>query len=144
MTRLLVLAFLAQLSLQRQTKAQVKTFRVDDYPVTDSMLTCKDDCQLRYHDVVSIDKIWLGSRKLNQTLIYELATDQFRMNIYNFCNNDIPSELINSVELNVENGDTASREQKIKSFKGFVGMSTEIDKKYFVTREKLRLGDSIE
>ena len=147
MTRLLVLAIFSQLFLQGQPKTQGKIFRVDDYPVTDSMLRCKDNysaCELRYGGVVSLDKIWFGNRMLNQTLVVELATDQFRMNIYNFYNNDIPTELINSVELNVENGDTASRKQKIKSFKGFVDMSKQIDKRYFVTRKKLRLGDSIE
>ena len=147
MTRLLLLALVGHLSLQGQTKADNKTFRVDDYPVTDNMLTCNDNysaCQLQYRGVVSLDKIWFGNRILNQTLVFELATDKFRMNIYNFYNDDIPFELINSVELNVENGDTASIKQKIKAFKGFVGMSKQIDKRYFVTRKKLGLGDSTE
>src|ERR1700704_2405435 len=64
-------------------------FEVDDYPITQNMLTCSDHssaCEIKYGDIVSLDKIWFTNDALKQSLVFEMYTDGFRNAIFHFDN----------------------------------------------------------
>ena len=127
------------------TTDSIKRFVVDDYPVTDEMLEDKTSNNASFSkksgDIESLDKAWFGNDILKQTLVFEMYTDKHRMVIFHFYNNDIPKGLINSMELNTGDGDSASLKQKEKSFKGFVHATTKISQHYFTTDKGFKLGD---
>jgi len=123
----------------------IKRFVVDDFPVTDEMLEDKTSNNSSFPkksgNIQSLDKAWFSNDTLKQTLVFELYTDKHRMVTFHFYNNDIPKDLINRMELNTDNGDVASLQEKEKSFKGFVNSTTKISQQYFTTDKGFNLGD---
>jgi len=61
----------------------------------------------------SYDKAWISNDTLKQTLVFELYTDYHRLVTYHFLDNDIPTDLINRMELHIDGGELASDNQKI-------------------------------
>ena len=125
----------------------IPRFTVDDYPVTYEMMAeQKADNSSSYKKVSgktqSLDKTWLTNDTLEQTLIFELYTDGYRLATYHFYNNDIPPELLDGIELHTFDGDIASNQQKQKDFKGFLKQSIKISPKYFTSDKGFKLGDS--
>lgn len=123
----------------------IKRLIVDDYPVTNKMLAAKPNNTSAYKkqsgQTYSYDKVWFGNDILNQTLVFELYTDYHRMVIYDFNNNEIPTDLINRMELHTDDGELASRQQKLKDFNGFLKQETEINSTYFISDKGFKLGD---
>jgi hypothetical protein len=117
----------------------------DDYPVTDAMLgrdVNQDAREIKSGDVYSIDKVWFRNDSLKQILVFELYTDQFRNMIFHFKTDDIPKELINTMELHTEDRDTANQKAKEKTFYGFTRLAKPLAKNYFRTNKGFKLDNS--
>jgi hypothetical protein len=134
----------------RDTRTFIDTFRrfeVDDYPVTPNMLTCNDNssaCNIKYKDIISVDKVWFTNDTLKQSLVFEMYTDGFRVAIFHFRNNSIPTELIKKMYLSTADGELASDKQKLENFKGFIPLARKINSSYFTSYKGFKLGDSKE
>jgi hypothetical protein len=125
----------------------IKRFDVDDFPVTYEMIAeQKMDNNSSYSKTSgktkSLDKTWFTNDTLKQTLIFELYTDGHRLVTFHFYNNEIPTELIDRIELHTSEGELASKQQKRNDFKGFLTQSIKINSKYFITDKGLKLGDN--
>ena len=128
------------------TPDTIMKFVVDDYPVTNEMLADKTSSNSSYKkqsgQTFSYDKAWISNDTLKQTLVFELYTDYHRLVTYHFLDNDIPTDLINRMELHIDGGELASDNQKLKDFSGFLKQTTKINSSYFITDKGLRLGDT--
>ena len=91
-------------------------FNVDDYPITEKQLIGKY-AVVTSGKSKSYDKAWFKNDSINQSLVIELYTDYHRFVIYCFDNKNIPIELIERLNLNIEGGDIAPIHQKQKIFK---------------------------
>lgn len=124
----------------------IKRFVVDDFPVTNEMLadntTSNSSYEKQSGQTYSYDKAWFSNDTLKQTLVFELYTDYHRMVTHHFYSNDIPTDLINSMELHIDGGELASEKQKLKDFSGFLKQTTKINSTYFITDKGFRLGDT--
>jgi hypothetical protein len=125
----------------------IKRFEVDDYLITFEMMRKQSvDNYSSYSKTSgkthSIDKAWFTNDTIKQTLIFELYTDGHRIVTYHFFNNDIPSNIIERIELHTFDGQLANKQQKLKDFKGFINQSTKIDSKFFTSKKGLKLGDN--
>jgi len=124
----------------------IKRFVVDDFPVTNEMLADKTSNIFSYKkqsgQTFSYDKAWFSNDTLKQTLVFELYTDYHRIVTYHFYNNDIPTDLINRMELHIDGGELALDKQKLKDFSGFLKQTTKINSTYFITDKGFRLGDT--
>lgn len=123
----------------------IKIFIVDDYSVTNKMLSDKKNKDFPYRikidQIYSYDKKWFSNDTLNQTIVFELYTDYHRKVIYHFYNKHIPNDLINLMDLHIEGGNLASENQKQNSFNGFIKKSTRINSSFFITNKGFKLGD---
>ena len=123
-----------------------KRLVVDDYPVSNAMLSDKTSNNSSYKkqsgQTYSYDKAWFSNDTLKQTLVFELYTEYHRMVTYHFYSKDIPSDLINRMELHIDGGELASEKQKLKDFDGFLKQTTKINSTYFTTDKGFRLGDT--
>ncbi|MDL2313104.1 hypothetical protein LJC68_09535 [Bacteroidales bacterium OttesenSCG-928-B11] len=124
----------------------IKKFVVDDYPVTNEMLADKASNNSSYKkqsgQTFSCDKAWFSNDTLKQTLVFELYTDYHRFVTYHFLDNDIPTDLINRMELHIGGGELASDKQKLKDFSGFLKQTTKINSSCFITDKGFRLGST--
>ena len=127
----------------------IKTFIVDDYPVTNQMFgwdTNQNGRAIKSGLIYSGDKVWFTNCKLKKTLVFELYTDYHRLAIFHFANNDIPTGLIQRMELHTSETQyqneygVADEEVKNKYFKGLLKYATGIDEKYFTTDKGFKLG----
>jgi hypothetical protein len=104
----------------------------------------------RYRDIKcgklnSLNKEWFISHDREQSLVLELATDDYRLVTYHFLNNDIPKPLIDRMELHVDKKsffDLAKLNHKKRRFKDFLDSAVQIDTSYFVSLYGFRLGDN--
>ncbi len=121
----------------------IKRFVVDNYPLTEDMFGIDvNGTKIKSNNVASIDKFWFTNDTLNQTIVVELYTDNFRMVTFHFLNDNIPKELIRRMELHLEGGNLASQQEKEMNFKSFINSSKRISKRYFVTTKGFKPGDS--
>lgn len=124
----------------------IKRFTVDDYPVTNAMLADKPGNNSSYKKqsglTYSYDRAWFSNDTLQQTLVFELYTDYHRMVTYHFYNNDIPTDLMNRMELHFDGGGIVSEKQKLRDFSGFLKQAITISATYFITDKGFRLGDT--
>jgi hypothetical protein len=121
-----------------------KKITVDDFPVTNAMFgidTNNNARQIKSGPVYSSDKIWFTNDILKQTLVFELYTDNYRSEIYEFLNNDIPGDLIKTMELYTNDGEIAGNSLKRKYFKSFIKHAQKIDRHYFTTNKGFKAGD---
>lgn len=124
----------------------IRKFVVDDYPVTNEMLAGKTSDNSSYKkqsgQTISYDKVWFSNDTLKQTLVFELYTDDHRLVTYHFFSNDVPTDLINRMELHIDGGELALDKQKLNDFGGFLRQTTRINSSYFITDKGFRLGDT--
>jgi hypothetical protein len=121
----------------------IKKFVVDDLPVTDKMFgrdIHTNGREMKSGSIRSYDKVWFTNDSLGETLVYELYTDDFRMEIFLFLNNNIPKGLIKRMELHTAEGQLADDKLKATCFKGFIRLSRKINPKFFITDKGLKLG----
>ncbi len=121
------------------------TITRDEFPVTNDMFGYggpSSSYEIQSGNVFSNDQVWFSNDTLNQTLIIGLYTDYYKPVFYNFINTDIPSELIQRLELHQKNGDFADNNSKIKSIKGFLNQAKPISQKYLTTSKGFKLGDN--
>jgi len=111
----------------------IKKFTVDDYPITNAMLADKKS---------SNGEAWFSNDTLKQILFFELYTDYHRMVTYHFYSNDIPTDLMNRLELDIDGGKLTSEKQKLQDFKTFLGQIANINSKYFITDKGFMLGET--
>ncbi len=149
----LILAFSWQSTIQttrnrsvmsRSHADTIKTFIVDDYPVPDKMFgrDIKGNArEIKSGSVRSLDKVWFSNADLEQTLVFELYTDDFRNVTFHFFTNDVPAGLIKIMELHTTVGEFAPENLKRKYFSGFTRLAKPIASKYFTTDKGFRLGD---
>ncbi len=117
----------------------ILTFRVDDYPIKNEMF--KGNYGLKKSgEIVSYDKVWFTNKSINQTLVFELYTDYHRIVTYHFDNLTIPDEFVNRMELHIEGGELATKEQKIKHLNGLIDQSLEINENKFVSEKGVSIG----
>lgn len=122
-------------------------FEVDNYPVPDEMLNCIDSssiCEIKYKELISVDKIWFTNDTLNQTLVFEMYTDKHRLAIFHFYNASVPAELIKRMELSTLDREMATDKQKLENFMGFLSSRRKINSNYFKSDKGFKLGDSKE
>ena len=116
-----------------------RLFVVDDYPVKNEKFD-ENYGTTKSGELVSFDRVWFSNRELNQSLVIELYTDYHRLVISHFDNENIPKEMINRMGFNLENGEIASFDQKIKDFNGFIPLSQKLDKNLFVSLKGISIG----
>jgi len=126
----------------KKTPHKPRIFVVDEFPVTDNMFNHCDGCAFSSGPVESTDIVWFGDRQRSMTLAVELYTDYFRNAFYLFRNDDIPTAIIDSMELYTKSGDTVTRHQKRKYFRGLLRWAKPVASKYFVSTKGIALGDS--
>ncbi|MCX6316102.1 MAG: hypothetical protein NTW29_02340 [Bacteroidetes bacterium] len=127
-------------------KGWVDTLITDEYPVTIDMLDAQKGTgsyTKKSGTLVSSDKAWFRNDRLGQTLVIELYTDHFRVASYHFLNQDIPSYIIERMELQNNAGEMASVAEKKRYFKGFIAQGVPTDASYFRTNKWMLLGDTL-
>ena len=71
---------------------------VDDYSVVNEMfaerILSNSSFKKQSGETYSSDKVWFGNDTLDQSIVFELYTDQFRLKTFHFYNKDIPTDLI--------------------------------------------------
>ncbi len=139
-------AFKSKQQMTDVVSVTINAISVDDYPVTNEMLEGKKEDQsshkMQSGQTYSYDKVWFSNDTLKQTIVFELYTDYHRMVTYHFYNNNIPADLINIMELNIDGGELASEKQKQKDFNGFIKQTAKINSSYFVSEKGFRLSDT--
>jgi len=115
----------------------------DEYSITNEML--KDARKERNIDgVFSFDKAWFKNNDLEEILVFELYTDYYRSVIYHCQSNFLFHDFIKNIELNKkvnnQSFDLAEESNKQQVFKKFFDDATQIDKRYFITKQGLKLG----
>jgi len=132
-------------SILNDTTKNQKEFVVDDYPISEFMLTSISPYdEIKSGALISDDRVWFKNDVLKQNIIIDLYTDLFRLNIFHFYTNDIPCEIINGIELNKSNGDFATYPEKRKDFNGFLEQAHSLPSNYLTSNKGFRLGDSKE
>jgi hypothetical protein len=122
-------------------QAKPRMFTVDDFPVTERMIGPYTGRDHKSGGLLSSDKVWFGNKELNQTLVFELYTDNFRNEIFLFRNDDIPAALIDSMELLTPDSELAPNKQKEKYFHGFLRWTKPIRPQNFISDKGFALGD---
>jgi len=124
----------------------IKRIVVDDFPVMNEMFANKTSNNSSFKkqsgQTFSYDKVWFSNDTLKQTLVFELYTDDHRLVTYHFYNTNIPTDLINRMELHMDGEELASDKQKLKDFSGFLKQTTKINSTYFISDKGFRLGDT--
>src|SRR5689334_6816628 len=113
----------------------------DDFKVTDEMFgtdTNQNGRQIKFGPVVSAGMVWFGNRALNQTLVLDLYTDNFRNAIYLFKNDDVPDNLLSKIEFTNGDGEMSGLKETKKQIRQFIKASKQIDKHFFVSRKGFR------
>lgn len=125
----------------------LKGFIVDNFPVTDTMLAhslnTNSSRKMQSGRTISFDKVWFRNDSLHQTLVLELYTDYHRLVTYHFLSGNIPTDLVNSMELHTVDGDLASHKQKQHDIHGLITRATPIRSSYFISNNGFRLGDTM-
>jgi hypothetical protein len=125
----------------------IRKFTIDDFSVTDKMfgMDVKGNArEITSGKIISVDKVWFTNDSLGQTLVFELYTDDFRMNIFLFNNTSIPKGLIKIMELHTADGQLAGEKEKSSALKGFIRQAKRIRQKYFVSRKGFTIGSTKE
>ena len=126
-----------------QDTAHTRSFFVtDDFPLTNDIL--KEHGIKEKKGIRSYDKAWLINMELNQVLVVELATDYHRFFTFLFTKDYVPKDLIKHIELNTENGDIASEQQKEDVLNDFILSSKKINSSFFKTKKGFAIGDKKE
>ena len=119
---------------------------VDDYPVTNEMFrvskTNSNNYTAQSGNTISNDKVWFCNDTLNQILVFELYTDYYILATYHFYKNDIPMDLLKSIELLTERREIADEKQKLKDINGFLMQAKRISKTFFITKKGIELGNT--
>lgn len=118
--------------------ANLKTFVVDDFPIIDEKIK-NATSQSEIGKLTANDQVWFKNTNSNQVLIVELHTDYHRLNTLLFYNYNIPDEVLNSINLNNNTG-IATLEEKKKHINAFALNATEIEKSFFESTKKIKLG----
>jgi hypothetical protein len=132
------------LLLLTQSSLSQRIIIPDDFKVTDSMLATginQDAREIKFGSVTSLDMVWFGNRSLNQTLIVQLYTDDFRNAIYLLKNDDIPGDLLSKIEFVNDDGDRAPIAAIKNHIAEFVKASKQIAKHFFVSQKGFRIGE---
>jgi hypothetical protein len=116
---------------------------VDDFSVPDAFFHHCDGCTVKSGPVETTDHVWFTNKTLRQTLVFCLYTDGFHQGLYLFSNDDIPTAIIDSMEI-IAGNELATNKQKEKYFRGFLPKATPIAAKYFRSEKGFILGDSSE
>jgi hypothetical protein len=122
------------------------SFETDDYPVTDNML--RRFFKLNPDGQKSLDKsispyAWFSNDTLKQSLLFNLGTDYYRTEMFDFFNADIPKDMIDKMELGPDMEDIYSEVSKIQVLPGFIHKAKKINQSYFISDKGFRLGDSL-
>jgi len=119
-----------------------KEFIVDDYPIPNiNLITFAPYDIVKIGNLFSSDRVWFKNDTIKQAIVIDLYTDLHRLNIFNFYINNIPTEIINNIELTTEDGELATFLQKSKEIDGFLEQSFELETIYFTSNKGIRLGD---
>ncbi len=128
----------------KELTEQLQKFEVDDFPVTDEMFVQEKSessaRKIKSEDLSSYDKVWFSNDTLKQNLIFELYTDYHRLVTYCFYNDQIPTDIIQRIELHTSNNEIAGIEQKSKAMNGLLSQATVIPSNYFTTHKGFQLG----
>lgn len=125
----------------RSTADSVRLFYVDDYPIRNAEF--KENLrEIASGELISHDKVWFQNDSIHQSLIFELYTDYHRLATYCFDNNDIPTQLLERLELHTNTGKIASIDQKKSSVNEFIEESKTIERNKFNSRNKVFIGAS--
>ena len=119
----------------------IPTFKVDDYPVTDSMFKMGIN-KLKAAGLASDDQIWFINDSLRETLVFDIYTDYYRVNTYHFLNDDIPEELIKKISIYTGDGQYALKENKQQALLNMQKNAPGITKNYFTSNKGFSLRDS--
>ena len=130
---------------EEMTDDTVTKFIVDDYPVTTEMIEKhrkKQGDEIKHGNIHTSEEVWFSNPSSNETLIYALATDYFRMTSFCFLNNEIPDDLVDQIEFITDDFETPSLASKKKYLRNFISGADKLDERYFTTNKGFKLGDS--
>lgn len=124
----------------------IKKIVVDNYPVENSMFIDKTNKNFSYKkqsgSIFSHNKVWFSNDTLKQVLVFELYTDYHRLVTYHFYSEDIPADLIKTMELHLADGKLASEQQKLNDFEGFLEQTIKTNSLYFTSKKGFKLDDA--
>ncbi|NJM78539.1 MAG: hypothetical protein HC854_00900 [Flavobacterium sp.] len=118
--------------------ANLNTIVVDEFPISDEILK-KYDFSSKIGKLSSQDQVWFKNTNSNQVLIIELYTDYHRINTLLFYNYNIPNEVLHKINL-TSFTDIATLEEKRNHINAFALNANEIDKTFFESNNKIKLG----
>ena len=118
----------------------------DDYPVTDDMLKGYGD-PVKHNGVVSFDRVWFVNDRINQALIVKLHVDYHRTQFIHFDTRQIPSVVLDFLELHTKSKsgkgyELLGEELKPRALVDFLEGAKRIAPKYFITNKGFSPGMS--
>lgn len=116
----------------------LNTFIVDDFPISDEIIK-KYELNSKVGNLSAHDQVWFKNTNSNQVLIIELYTDYHKINSLLFYNYNIPNEVLNRINLTSTTG-IATLEEKRNHIDAFALNANEIDKIFFQSNNKIKLG----
>ena len=125
---------------------KVKTFEVDDFPVTDEMIGERYHFLKNKKDWYVKGQVWFMNKKLGQTIIFDLYTDFWRYGTYLFGNEFIPIEAKKVIGLQwlYSAGDDVDKKERDEYLKKYYNLTKEIPISYFKTKKGFKLGSKKE
>lgn len=129
---------------------EMETIKKDIYPYATYDLFNSSNQNLYAGSLVSMsENRWFSNDLINQTIVFELVTDHAIGRVIHFLNknNNIPDELLNEIDINVEEGKyeiilKPARIEDVKnSLSDFIKLSKKIDKSFFATQKGISLND---
>ena len=118
----------------------------DGYPVTDDMLKGYGD-PVKHNSVFSFDKVWFVNDRINQALIIKLHVDYHRTQFVHFDTRQIPSVVLDFLELHTKSKtgkgyELMDEQLKPRALIDFLEGAKRIAPKYFVTNKGFSPGMS--
>ena len=148
---LLILIFFSFYSCKKESKqeinvaneientiANLNTFQVDDFPISDEIIK-NHELNSKVGKLTAHDQVWFKNTNSNQVLIVELYSHNHRINTLLFYNYNIRNEVLDRINL-TSTSNIATLEEKRNHINAFALNANEIDKTFFESNNKIKLG----
>jgi hypothetical protein len=109
---------------------------LDDYTITDNMF----DKQTTTSNQIETNSNWFVNDTINQTLVFELYSDNHRMYTFHFMNDKIDNYLIESLPFSIDKELKNKNEKIAIAIPTFIKTAKRVNKTYFITKNGLFLG----
>ena len=117
----------------------------DSYPITWHMIR-DNPKSMKIDACYTIDQSWFWNDELNETLIFDLATDYHRFLTFHFNNSRIPHPILQRLNIYTTDGKSAyvSVTDSVKKVMtpAFIEKSSKVSTEYFISSKGHELGES--